>query len=144
LSGEQIAALIALHFDEMHRFSPENSCHVMTVDRLRSPDVTFFSAWDGAVLAGCGAIKTLDAAHGELKSMRAAPAYRGRGVGKAILQRLIAEGRARGYTRLSLETGSGARFEPAFGLYRAHGFVACAPFADYRADPFSRFLSLAL
>ena len=141
LSGPAIAALIQFHFDEMHRWSPRDSCHVMTVERLRSPDVNFFSAWDGEALAGCGALKVLDTRHGELKSMRAAPAYRGKGVGKALLLHLIAEARARGHTRLSLETGSGPMFEPAQGLYRAHGFERCAPFADYREDPFSVFMT---
>jgi len=146
LAGEAIAALLALHFDEMHKWAPEDACHVMTVDRLRSPDVTFYSAWDrstgeGQLLAGCGAVKQLDPRHGELKSMRAAPAYRGKGVGKAILLHLIAEAQSRGYTRLSLETGSGEPFDAALGLYLSQGFAPCEPFGDYRANPFTRFLA---
>lgn len=79
LTGAPILALLQLHLDDMHRWSPPESVHAMPAERLRQPDVTFFAAWDGEVLAGCSAIKHLDATHGELKAMRAAPAYRGRG-----------------------------------------------------------------
>lgn len=137
LSGPEILALLQLHLDEMHRWSPPESVHAMPAERLRQSDVTFFSAWDGDTLAGCGAIKHLDDRHGELKSMRAAPEYRGRGVGKAILGRLLDEARSRGYTRVSLETGRPEPFRPAQELYRAHGFVECPPFGDYVADEFS-------
>lgn len=137
LSGSQIGALLRLHLDEMHQWSPPESVHAMPIERLRARDVTFWSAWHGNELAGCGALKELDAQHGEIKSMRAAPSYRGRGVGKAILLHLMAEARARGYTRLSLETGRPAAFLPARRLYEAYGFVECAPFADYVLDDFS-------
>ena len=137
LTGPEILALLQLHLDDMHLWSPPESVHAMPAERLRQPDVAFFSAWDGATLAGCGAIKHLDAGHGELKSMRVAPAYRGRGVGSAVLDRLLAEARARGYTRVSLETGRPEPFHPAQKLYRANGFVECAPFADYVRDDFS-------
>ncbi|HEX8057704.1 MAG TPA: GNAT family N-acetyltransferase [Novosphingobium sp.] len=137
LTGPQIAALLRLHLDEMHRWSPPCSVHAMSIERLRQPDVTFYSAWDGVVLAGCGALKHLDDGHGELKSMRAAPDYRGRGVGKAILAHLLAEARARGYGRVSLETGRPEPFLPARRLYDAHGFVECPPFAEYVLDDFS-------
>jgi putative acetyltransferase len=137
LSGPQILALLQLHLDDMHRWSPPQSVHAMPAVRLRQPDVAFFAAWDGDVLAGCGAIKHLDDRHGELKSMRAAPAYRSQGVGRAILHRLLDEARARGYTRVSLETGRPEPFHAAQKLYRANGFIECAPFADYVPDPFS-------
>jgi putative acetyltransferase len=137
LTGAEILALLQLHLDEMHRWSPPESVHAMPAERLRQPDVTFFAAWDGDILAGCGAIKHLDAGHGELKSMRAAPAYRGKGVGRAILDRLLAEARARGYTRVSLETGRPEPFQAAQALYRANGFVECPPFGNYVSDPFS-------
>lgn len=144
LSGEEVAALLTLHLSEMHAWSPACSVHAMPLERLRADDVTFYSAWDGAVLAACGAIKHLDAAHGELKSMRADPAYRGKGAGTAILHHLIAVARARGYTRLSLETGSTEGFEPARLLYRANGFAECGPFSDYPLDPFSVFMTRSL
>ena len=141
LSGAQIAALLRLHLDEMHQWSPPESVHAMPIERLRAPDVTFYSAWarteDGAVLAGCGALKQIDASHGELKSMRAHPDYRGTGVGRAILDHLLAEARVRGYSRVSLETGRPEPFLAARRLYEANGFSQCPPFADYVADDFS-------
>lgn len=137
LTSEAVLALLQFHLDEMHRWSPPESVHAMPAERLRQPDVTFFSAWDGDVLAGCGAIKHLSEGHGELKSMRAAPDYRGKGVGKALLLRLLEEASARGYARVSLETGRPEPFHPAHGLYRAHGFAECAPFGDYVSDDFS-------
>jgi putative acetyltransferase len=144
LTGAQILALLQLHLDDMHRWSPPESVHAMPAERLRQPDVTFFAAWDGDHLAGCGAIKRLDVTHGELKSMRAAPVYRGRGVGRAILDCLLTEARTRGYTRVSLETGRPDPFLPAQALYRANGFVECPPFADYVADEFSLCMTRAL
>ncbi|SFF79592.1 putative acetyltransferase [Novosphingobium sp. CF614] len=137
LTGKDVLALLQLHLDEMHRWSPACKVHALPAERLRQSDVTFFSAWDGERLAGCGAIKHLGDRHGELKSMRAAPEYRGKGVGKAILLRLIEEARARGYTRVSLETGRPEPFQPARRLYEAHGFVECPPFGDYLSDDFS-------
>lgn len=137
LTGPEIAALLRLHLDEMHRWSPACSVHAMPIERLRQGDVTFYSAWHGDTLAGCGALKHLGDGHGEIKSMRAAPAWRGKGVGKAVLAHLLAEAAARGYARVSLETGRPEPFLPARRLYEAHGFVECPPFADYVADDFS-------
>lgn len=137
LTGEQVLALLQMHLDEMHQWSPACKVHAMPAERLRESDVTFFSAWDGERIAGCGAIKHLDESHGELKSMRAAPEYRGKGVGKAILLRLLEEARTRGYTRVSLETGRPEPFRAAQDLYAAHGFTECAPFGDYVSDEFS-------
>ncbi|WP_454796496.1 GNAT family N-acetyltransferase [Novosphingobium lindaniclasticum] len=137
LTGHEVLGLLQLHLDEMHQWSPPESVHAMPAERLRQPDVTFFSAWDGERLAGCGAIKHLGEGHGELKSMRAAPDYRGRGAGKAILLRLLDEARARGYARVSLETGRPEPFHAAHGLYRANGFTECEPFGGYHPDPFS-------
>jgi putative acetyltransferase len=144
LTGPEILALLQLHLDEMHAWSPACSVHAMPAERLRQPDVTFFAAWDGARLAGCGAIKHLADDHGELKSMRAAPEYRGRGVGRAILVHLLAEAKARGYARVSLETGRPPAFLPAQSLYRAYGFEKCAAFADYVLDDFSMCMTKAL
>jgi putative acetyltransferase len=144
LTGEAIAALLTLHLREMHAWSPACSVHAMPIERLRAADVTFYSVWDGDQLAACGAIKQLDATHGELKSMRADPAYRGKGAGRAVLTHLMDVARQRGYTRLSLETGSTAPFDPARQLYKAHGFAECGPFADYPLDPFSVFMTRCL
>lgn len=137
LTGEPVLALLQLHLDEMHEWSPACKVHAMPAERLRQGDVSFFSAWDGDRLAGCGAIKHLDATHGELKSMRAAPEYRGRGVGKAILIHLLQVARERGYSRVSLETGRPEPFRDAQNLYRAFGFAECPPFGDYVSDAFS-------
>jgi putative acetyltransferase len=144
LTGPEIAALLRLHLDEMHRWSPPDSVHAMPIERLRAPDVTFYTAWDGDRLTACGALKQLDVRHGELKSMRADPAWRGQGAGKAILLHLLAEARARGYTRLSLETGATDEFIPARRLYANHGFGGCGPFTGYDEDPFSIFMTRTL
>ncbi|MFM5922797.1 MAG: GNAT family N-acetyltransferase [Novosphingobium sp.] len=137
LAGAEIAALLRLHLAEMHQWSPPESVHAMPIERLRAPDVTFFSAWDGDRLAACGAIKQIDPGHGELKSMRADPAYRGKGAGKAMLHHLMAVARERGYSRLSLETGRPEPFLPARRLYEANGFAECPPFGAYVSDTFS-------
>ncbi|MCW1984537.1 UNVERIFIED_ORG: putative acetyltransferase [Sphingomonas sp. R1F5B] len=144
LSGAAIQALVALHLGGMHAHSPACKVHALPLDALRAPGVTFFSAWVGDDLAGMGALKMLAGDHGELKSMRVAPQWLGQGIGKAMLRHLLATAWAMGMARVSLETGRGAAFEPAIALYRAHGFVPCAAFADYVVDDFSQCLTLAL
>lgn len=144
LSGEAIRALVALHLAGMHAHSPACKVHALPVEKLRQPGVTFFSAWAGDALAGMGAIKALDDTHGELKSMRVAPDWLGKGVGEAMLLHLLGVARARDYAQVSLETGSGPAFEPAQRLYRKHGFAPCAAFADYVLDEFSQCLTLRL
>lgn len=144
LTGPEVAALLAEHLASMHAVSPACSVHALDLERLRDPAVTFWSAWDGDGLAGCGALKELDPTHGEVKSMRTATTHLRRGVASALLERIIATARERGYERVSLETGHGPDFDAAHGLYARHGFVPCGPFADYTDDPFSRFLTLAL
>jgi len=144
LDGTEVAALLRLHLDEMHRWSPADKVHAMPIERLRAADVTFYSAWDGETLAAVGAIKHLDAARGELKSMRAAPDYRGHGAGKAILLHLLAVAGQRGYAWLGLETGVPDEFLPARRLYESHGFAKCAAFADYVSDEWSMCMSRTL
>lgn len=144
LSGAEVAALLGEHLAGMARHSPEESIHALDLPSLRAPDITFWTAWDDNELLGCGALKQLDARHGEIKSMRTSQAHLGRGVASAILTHLIEEAERRRYTRLSLETGSGAAFDPALALYEKFGFVYCEPFADYKDDPFSRFMTLTL
>lgn len=144
LSGADVIKLLALHLEEMHRLSPPCKVHAMPVERLRQPDVTFYSAWDGDSLASVGALREIDAARGELKSMRATPDYRGKGAGEAILVHLIGEARRRGYTWLGLETGRPAAYLPAQSLYRKHGFAECADFGDYVGDEFSICMDRAL
>jgi putative acetyltransferase len=133
-----------LHLDEMYRWSPPEKVHAMPIERLREPDVTFYSAWDGSTLAAVGALKHLDAGRGELKSMRASPEYRGKGAGKAILLHLMAEARRRGYSWLGLETGVPEEFLAARRLYESHGFAECPAFADYVSDDFSMCMSRTL
>lgn len=137
LTGAAVLALLQAHLDEMHAWSPACKVHALPAERLRAADVTFFAAWDGDELAAVGALKELDAGRGELKSMRAAPAYRGQGAGRAILDHLLAEARRRGYRWVGLETGRPAPFADAQRLYAASGFRECAPFDDYVSDDFS-------
>ena len=144
LRGSEIAALLQAHLDDMHRRSPPGSVHALDLDRLRQPDITFWTAWDGNALMGCGALRELDAGHGEIKSMRTDPAYLRRGVAAALLDEIIAVARGRGYSRLSLETGRPAPFQPAHRLYERYGFTECPPFADYVLDDFSICMTLAL
>lgn len=144
LSGAEIRALLEVHFAGMLANSPEGSCHFLDFEGLKGPDITFWSIWDGQSLAGCGALKVHDAVLGEIKSMRTHADHLRKGAGAAMLAHIIAQARARGLARLSLETGSGPAFHAAHGLYRRFGFVECAPFADYRPDPFSRFFTCQL
>lgn len=112
LTGHEIRALIALHLERMHAHSPPESVHAFAMDQLRARDVTFWSAWLGGDLVGCGALKLLDARRGEIKSMRVADAYLGRGYGRAILYHLIGEGKGLALQSLWLETGSTPPFTP--------------------------------
>lgn len=144
LETPQVAALLAEHLEEMRRYSPPESVHALDLDRLRTPDLTFWSLWEGEQVLGCAALRELDETHGELKSMRTAAAHRRRGVAAALLDHVVAEARRRGYTRLSLETGSPAEFAPARTMYSAYGFTACGPFGPYLDDEFSVFMTLAL
>ncbi|WP_193369544.1 GNAT family N-acetyltransferase [Pelagibius marinus] len=144
LSGPEILALLEAHLDLMRSISPPESVHALDLDGLRSPDVTFWTLWDGPALLGCGALKQLDPTHGEIKSMHTAAAARGRGVARRMVEHILEEARARGYRRLSLETGATEDFAPARGLYSRFGFATCRPFADYVLDPFSAFMTLEL
>ena len=144
LTHPAVLELIAEHLRSMHDSSPAESVHALDVSELRGKDVTFWTAWAGAELVGCGALKELDARHGEIKSMRTARRHLRKGVAAALLDHIIGVARARGYERLSLETGSDGPFEPALRFYEKHGFEYCEPFADYVPDPFSRFMTRSL
>ena len=113
LSGQVIRALIVEHLNEMRGLSPACSVHALDLDGLTRPDVTFWTAWRDGELLGCGALKQLTVAHGEIKSMRTASTHRREGVASALLRHIVSEGRTRSYERLSLETGAGPAFEPA-------------------------------
>lgn len=138
-----VANLLAHHLEELRSVMGEHA-QALDASGLSAASVTFWTAWHKDVLAGFGALKQLDAIHGEVKSMRAAPTARRTGAGRAILNHIIAEGRKRGYGRLSLETGTAPLHAPAVALYRSAGFVSCGPFADYQASPHNQFMRLDL
>ena len=144
LAGSEIRALLTEHLDDMHRLSPPESVHALELTALLQPEITFWTVWSQGELLGCGALKELAPAHGEVKSMRTASAHRRKGVARAMLEHIIVEARKRSYARLSLETGSMPAFEPARSLYEHFGFTYCSPFADYTEDPNSVFLTRAL
>ncbi len=141
LNGKPTRELIARHLRGMHESSPAESVHAFDIDKLKDPGVTFWSVWIGNDIAGCGALKDLGGNRGEIKSMRVADAYLGKGVGRAILHHIIAEAQSRGMKALSLETGSSPAFKPALSLYASNGFKRCGPFEGYTDDPFSIFMT---
>jgi putative acetyltransferase len=144
LSGDEVRGLLSSHLQDLADHSPSESVHALDIDGLQASDVSFWSAWDGDVVVGCGALKELDHETGEIKSMRTASHYLGKGVGRVVLQHLVKVGTERGYERLLLETGSSATFGPARALYSKAGFTYCGPFGNYSDDPFNRFMVLAL
>jgi putative acetyltransferase len=144
LTRPEVLALLDEHLKNMSELSPPESVHALDVGKLRSPDITFWTVWDDGVLLGCGALKELSPVHGEVKSMRTPKALRGRGAGRAVLTHIVEVARQRGYTRLSLETGSKDAFVPAQTLYASFGFTRCGPFGDYQKDPNKVFMSLLL
>ncbi|MGI5272577.1 GNAT family N-acetyltransferase [Nonomuraea sp. CA-218870] len=144
LTGEEIAKFLEEHVQEMLSTTPLESKHALDLDGLRRPEITFWSVWDDGTLVGCGALKRLDAEHAELKSMRTATSRKRGGVGSFLLNHIIAEATRGGFARISLETGSAPFFLPARKLYEKFGFAYCEPFADYRPDPNSVFMTLAL
>ena len=144
LSGPEITRLLREHLQGLSLLSPPESVHALGIEALRKPDITFWSIWQDSELAGCGALKELDGAHGEIKSMRTASAHLRKGVATQLLGHIIAEAGRRRYRRLSLETGSVEAFAPARRLYARHGFHECGPFAAYREDPHSVFMTREL
>jgi len=145
LDQPAVADLLRLHLAGMAELSPPESVHALDLSGLKEPGVSFWAAWEGSDVLGCAALKALGEREGEIKSMRTAPAHLRRGVAAALLDHVISVARARGYRRLSLETGTDPAFEPAHAFYRSFGFTDCGAFADYpKDDPFSRFMSLAL
>lgn len=132
------------HLSSIAPTAPVESRHALDLDGLRGVDITVWCIWDGLALAGIGALKHMTESHAEIKSMRTAASHLRQGVASRVLQHLIQEAIARGYSRLSLETGSMAFFDPARRLYTSFGFVPCAPFDHYGADPNSVFMTLHL
>ena len=141
LTGAEIRGLIYEHLRNMSLHTPPESIHALPLDALRKPEITFWSVWQDSELMGCGALKELDATHGEIKSMRTASAHLRKGVAATLLTHIVEVAGQRAYRRLSLETGSGAPFVPARTLYARHGFQPCGPFGDYVEDPNSSFMT---
>ena len=144
LSGDQTRDLLRLHLEGMHSSSPPGSVFALDLSGLTTAGVTGWTPGIGDAVAGIGALKDLGGRTGEIKSMRTHPAFLRRGVASALLEHVIAVARARGMTRLSLETGSGPAFEPALALYRRRGFVEGEPFGQYERSAFNQFLHLSL
>jgi putative acetyltransferase len=144
LQEPEVADLLRAHLAHSRKWSPPESIHALDLDALRSPEITFWTVWDGADLLGCGALKELDPSHGEIKSMHTAAEHRGRGIATGLLAHIIDEARSRSYQRLSLETGAMDAFAPGRALYARFGFIDAAPFGDYIADPNSVFMTLDL
>lgn len=144
LTNPATQALVRRHLAGMHENSPPESVHAFDLDKLRQPGVTFWTGWlDGEVVV-MGALKKIDAENGEIKSMRVADTYLGRGAGRVMLGHILSEARNAGLKWLWLETGSTPAFDPALRLYERAGFKYCGPFGDYKEDLFSRFMTLAL
>jgi putative acetyltransferase len=144
LTQGQTLELLRSHLDGMHANSPPGSVFALDLSGLRGRDMTVWTAWQGDVIAGIGALRDLGDERGEIKSMRTSPPFLRQGVASALLEFIIDAARERGMTRLSLETGSSAAFEPALALYRRRGFVEGEAFGDYTQSPFNQFLHLSL
>jgi putative acetyltransferase len=141
LSGDESQSIVREHMAGMLDNTPLESVHALPLDKLRQAHVTFWTAWLGTELCGCGALQTLDLKHGEVKSMRTREKFLRQGVGQAVLSHIITEARARGLKRLSLETGSAESFAAARFMYLRNGFEICSPFGDYKLDPHSVFMT---
>jgi putative acetyltransferase len=144
LSGPEVHELLGEHLRDMRLNSPPESVHALDLDGLRRPEITFWTAWEGGELLGCGALKELDPRHGEIKSMRTSAPHLRKGVAARLLEHILEEAVRRGYGRLSLETGSAEAFEPARRLYARFGFEFCGPFDGYVEDPYSVFMTKEL
>ncbi|MBC7728567.1 MAG: GNAT family N-acetyltransferase [Microbacteriaceae bacterium] len=144
LSRPQVHDLLNEHLANMFELSPPEQVFALDLAKLRAPEITFWTAWEGDQLLGCGALKQASDTEGEIKSMRTPKALRQRGAGRAILAEIIAQARRRGVAVLNLETGSHPAFMPAQKLYQSFGFEVSGPFGDYRLDPHSVFMTLRL
>jgi len=140
LEGQAIIQLLAEHMQDMQSTSPPESVHALDIDALKSPNVTFWSAWEDDELLGCGALKEISSVAGEIKSMRTASGHHRKGVASQLVKTIIETSINRGYKELFLETGSMIEFEAARLLYTRAGFTECAPFSDYQEDPNSVFM----
>jgi putative acetyltransferase len=140
LGDPRVIAMLKFHFDTNIAVTPAGSAHVFDVSRLKSPDISFWTAWDGDTQMGTGALKRMDDKNGEVKSMHTLVTSRRSGVGQAMVLHIIAAAREMGLKQLWLETGSFAFFAPARALYAKHGFTECEPFEGYKLDVNSTFM----
>ena len=148
LDHPAVIDLLDHHLAESTKGIPTENAHALGAAGLAKPGISFFAAWqrngESEELLGIAALRSLGVDHGEIKSMRTAPAHLGKGVGRALLKHLIATARARGYRQLSLETGTADRFQPAIALYRSAGFVDATAYGDYPASEHNLFMTLEL
>jgi putative acetyltransferase len=144
LDNPRVQALLAHHYKTARVQTGRGSAHALDLSGLKSPDICFWSAWEGDCVVAIGALKRLLEVHGEIKSMHTEQSHRQKGVGSAMLQHIIAAARQMGLSRLSLETGSWPYFDPARKFYQRHGFTECPPFGDYVPDANSVFMTLEL
>lgn len=144
LTHPKVAELLQEHLDDMYATSPAESVHALDLEKLRQPNISFWTVWQQQELLGCGALKTLSAQHAEIKSMRTARQHLRKGVATKMLEHIISQAKTRQLQRLSLETGSQTFFLPAIALYKSYGFEFCEPFANYKTDPNSKFMTLLL
>ena len=141
LSSDESQSIVREHMDGMLANTPIESVHALPLDKLRKSSIVFWTAWIGPDLCGCGALQTLDEQQAEVKSMRTRAKFLRQGVGQAVLSHIIKEAQARGFKRLSLETGTTEVFSAARAMYLRNGFEVCEPFADYKLDPLSVFMT---
>jgi putative acetyltransferase len=139
-----VRALLRQHLEFALAQTPPEHSFALDADGLLDPAITVFGYRAGGSLLGIGAIKHLGRHHAEIKSMHTAAAARGRGIGRAMLAHLLGVARARGFCRVSLETGTTAAFAPARALYQSAGFVVCGPFAGYQPSGDNLFMTLEL
>ena len=137
----EVNELLTKHFVELRAASPEGSAHVLDIPGLKEPSIKFWSLWDEEKLIGCGALKFLDKEHGEFKSIRIHDNFRKQGQGINVINHLINEAKKLKIKRLSIETGAGVFFKPARKLFKKTGFTECEPFAHYKIDINSVYLT---
>ena len=144
LSSKESQSIVREHMEGMLANTPIESVHALPLDKLRQPNITFWTAWIESELCGCGALQTLDALHGEVKTMRTRAKFLRKGVAQAVLSHIINYASETGIKRLSLETGSSEVFLAARAMYLKNGFGICGPFGDYKLDPHSVFMTKRL
>jgi putative acetyltransferase len=144
LSGPEVKKILTEHLEDMFAASPPECVFALDLDGLKKPNITFWTVWEDKQLLGCGALKTLDETHAEIKSMRTTSAARNKGVASTLLRHILEAAKKKGLNKISLETGSQDFFAPARKLYAKHDFIECGPFADYKLDPYSVFMTRSL